>query len=351
MLSDVPDGRSGPKEDPFGRGLLPRVGTPTARWTSRARKAFGRRPRPCGGVQTICHIHDTTSSGRCGRGRGSSSPARKRVTKLDRQGVAAGDCSPITASASRLAEQRPSVGEVALSHLVAVGVSSSPANIGSSFRGRAAAAAPPSRRLYHAWRSSVAMAGDVAAPSRMEQSVDVGSALLQLVQRENPDTDELRARNASQSGGAGSRAGCGCFWAGAAVRCRVQLLLLRWPGVPSVPLAEAPRAHLSKHVDSPAPRLLRLAEQYSDQHGVRVACINSRTAGAKQPSARRATTTGPRPTRHSPAGRSVRSRSWRSGSPSVCWRPAQSGAKQARRGARRRGRVARRPAGSSMATA
>ena len=55
-----------------------------------------------------------TSSGRCGRGRGSSSPARKRVTKVDRQGVAAGDCSRVTASASRLAEQRPSVGEVAV---------------------------------------------------------------------------------------------------------------------------------------------------------------------------------------------------------------------------------------------
>ena len=51
--------------------------------------------------------HDTTRRAPAGarRGRGSSSPARKRVTKVDRQGVAAGDCSPITASASRLAER------------------------------------------------------------------------------------------------------------------------------------------------------------------------------------------------------------------------------------------------------
>ena len=149
LLSDVPDSDSGPKRNPFGRGLLPR-GCSNGTVDVASVEGVGRRPRPCGGVATICHLHDTTSSGRCGRGRGSSSPARRRVTKVDRQDVAAGDCSPVTASASRLAEQRPSVGEVALSHLVAVGVSSSPANIGSSFRGRAAAAAPPSRRLCHA---------------------------------------------------------------------------------------------------------------------------------------------------------------------------------------------------------
>jgi hypothetical protein len=39
-------------------------------------------------------------SRRHGRGRGSS-PARRRVTKVDRQGFAAGDCSRVTASASR----------------------------------------------------------------------------------------------------------------------------------------------------------------------------------------------------------------------------------------------------------
>jgi hypothetical protein len=35
--------------------------------------------------------------------------------------------------------------------------------------------------LLHAWRSSVAVAGETTAPSRMEQSVDVGGALLLLV--------------------------------------------------------------------------------------------------------------------------------------------------------------------------
>jgi hypothetical protein len=49
--------------------------------------------------------HTRHDERRCGRGRGSSTPARKRVTKVDRQGVAAGDCSPVTASASRLAER------------------------------------------------------------------------------------------------------------------------------------------------------------------------------------------------------------------------------------------------------
>ena len=42
----------------------------------------------------------------------------ERACYGNRQGVAAGDRSCVTASASRLAEQRPSVGEVALSHLV-----------------------------------------------------------------------------------------------------------------------------------------------------------------------------------------------------------------------------------------
>jgi hypothetical protein len=36
--------------------------------------------------------------------------------------------------------------------------------------------------LIHASTSSVAAAGETTAPSRMEQSVDVGRALLQLVQ-------------------------------------------------------------------------------------------------------------------------------------------------------------------------
>ena len=116
MLSDVPDGRSGPKETRSGGGFSRGVRAATARWTSRAWKALGdARGRAAG---SSCHMTHTTSSGRCGRGRGSSSPARRRVTKVDRQGVAAGDCSPVTASASRLAERRPSVGEVALSHLV-----------------------------------------------------------------------------------------------------------------------------------------------------------------------------------------------------------------------------------------
>ncbi len=145
LLSEVPDGGSGPKSNPFGRGLPPR-GCRNGAVDVASVESVGRLPRPCGGVPTICHIHDTTSSGRCGRGRGSSSAANRRVTRVDRQGVAAGDCSRVTASASRLAERRRSVGEVALSHLVAVGVSSRPANIGSSFRGKPGLRA---RRLDH----------------------------------------------------------------------------------------------------------------------------------------------------------------------------------------------------------
>ena len=149
-LAGQPRNRSSSSPRRQWRGVLPRGPSSNGTVHGASAESVARHPRPCGGVQTICHIHNTTSSGRCGRGRGSSSPARKRVTKVDRQGFAAGDCSPITASASRLAEQRPSVGEVALSHLAAVGVSSSPANIGSSFRGGAGAPAPPSRRLCHA---------------------------------------------------------------------------------------------------------------------------------------------------------------------------------------------------------
>jgi hypothetical protein len=111
-------GRAGrplrPKRNPFGRGPLPRGWSSNGTVDVASVEGVGRRPRPCGGVATICHIHDTTSSGRCGRGRGSFSPAKRRVTKVSRQGVAAGDCSRVTASASRLAERRPSVGEVAV---------------------------------------------------------------------------------------------------------------------------------------------------------------------------------------------------------------------------------------------
>ena len=152
VLSDVPDGGSGPKSNPFGRGLPPR-GCRNGVVDVASVESVGRRPRPCGGVPTICHNHDTTSSGRCGRGRGSSSAANRRVTRVDREGVAAANCSRVTASASRLAERRPSVGEVALSHLVAVAVSSSPANIGSAFRGKPGLRSDRSRRPDHRRRA------------------------------------------------------------------------------------------------------------------------------------------------------------------------------------------------------
>lgn len=152
-----------PEKKPVRAGASPAGQSSNGTVDVASPEGVGRRRRPCGGVATICHIHDTTSSGRCGRARGSSSPARKRVTKVDRQGVVAGDRSRVTACSSRLAERRPSVGEVALSHLVAVGVSSSPANIGSFFRGRAAAAAPPSRRLCHAWSSGAGVDAVVTA--------------------------------------------------------------------------------------------------------------------------------------------------------------------------------------------
>jgi hypothetical protein len=41
---------------------------------------------------------------------------------------------------------------------------------------------------HHAWRSSVAAAGETTAPSRVEQSVDVGGALRQLVHGGRPDS-------------------------------------------------------------------------------------------------------------------------------------------------------------------
>jgi hypothetical protein len=91
------------------------------------------------------------------------------------------------------------------------------------------------------------------------------------------------------------------------VRCRARPSLLRWPGVPPVPLAEAPRAHLSKHdglfsAAAASPRGAALQSNAASGS----TCIDSRTAGAKQVSAGRATTTGPRPT----GKRSGRS-SWR----------------------------------------
>ena len=63
ILSDVPDGRSGPKRNPFGRGLLPWGWSSNGTVDVASVEGVGRRPRPCGGVATICHIHDTTSAG------------------------------------------------------------------------------------------------------------------------------------------------------------------------------------------------------------------------------------------------------------------------------------------------
>ena len=106
------------RETRSGGGFSRGVRAATARWTSRAWKwATSAAVRRGPGHMT----HYDELRRRCGRGRGSSSPARRRVTKVDREGVAAGDCSPVTASASRLAEQRPSVGEIALSRLVQQG--------------------------------------------------------------------------------------------------------------------------------------------------------------------------------------------------------------------------------------
>src|SRR5207253_586862 len=44
-----------------------------------------------------------------------------------------------------------------------------------------------------------------------QKSADHGGALLRFVQRDNAETDELRARNALQSSSAGSGAACSCF--------------------------------------------------------------------------------------------------------------------------------------------
>ena len=148
MLSDVPDGGSGPKETHSGGGFSRGVRAATARWTSRAWKALGdARGRAAGSRRSATYttrrapaVADVVVVPPARR----EGVSRKSTARVSPPATAAAS----TASASRLAEQRPSVGEVALSHLVAVGVSSSPANIGSSFRGRAAAAAPPSRRLY-----------------------------------------------------------------------------------------------------------------------------------------------------------------------------------------------------------
>ena len=154
MLSDVPDGRQAQKENPLGGAFSRGVRAATARSTSRARKALGDAAAVPRGP-AICHIHDTDDSRRCGHGRGFSSPARKRVTKFDRQGIAAGDCSPMTASVPDWLSAAFGR-EVALSHLVAVGVSSSPANM-----------APPSageqrQRLRH--RGGCVTPGAIISP-------------------------------------------------------------------------------------------------------------------------------------------------------------------------------------------
>ena len=116
-------GRAGrplrPKRNPFGRGLLPRgwsnngtvdVATAEGVWVTPAAVRPGPGDLP----------HDATRRAPAGADVAVVRPARREgvLTKVDRQGVAAGDCSRVTASASRLAEQRPSVGEVVVSHLV-----------------------------------------------------------------------------------------------------------------------------------------------------------------------------------------------------------------------------------------
>lgn len=53
--------------------------------------------------------------------------------------------------------------------------------------------------LTHAWRSSQLVGSQVAASVAEQKSSDHRGELLRFVQRGNADTDELRARNASQS--------------------------------------------------------------------------------------------------------------------------------------------------------
>jgi hypothetical protein len=57
--------------------------------------------------------------------------------------------------------------------------------------------------LLHAWRSSVVAAGETTVPSRMEQSVDVRGALLQLV---HSGSGLLTARDLRDHAGCSSRA-------------------------------------------------------------------------------------------------------------------------------------------------
>lgn len=114
MLSDVPDGH-GPKETHWGGAFSPRGST--ARWTSRAWKALGDSRGRAAGPD---NLPDDTPR-RAPALRTWSwfvQPGEKACHKSRPPGRAAGDCSPVTAPASRMAERRPSVDEGALSYLV-----------------------------------------------------------------------------------------------------------------------------------------------------------------------------------------------------------------------------------------
>ena len=57
-----------------------------------------------------------------------------------------------------------------------------------------------------------------ATPIRARWLTSTSGSLFQVVQGDNAETDELRARNASESSHAGSTVAHGCFWAKASVR-------------------------------------------------------------------------------------------------------------------------------------
>ena len=167
-LSDVPDGHSGPKETHWGGAFSRGVGAATARWTSRARKTLGdARGRAAGS-----RPHDASRRAPAGADVVVVPPARRDgVSRKSTARVS----PPATAAPSPLLLPGWLSGGLRSTrsrcpHHVAVGVGSSPANIGSSFRGkpglRADRSRGPDHRRRDRSRNWLAGAGLVSVPAR-----------------------------------------------------------------------------------------------------------------------------------------------------------------------------------------
>ena len=109
-------GRAGrrirPKKKPVRAGASP---TGSEQQRHGGRRERGKRWATPAAVRRGSRPHDASRRAPAGADVVVIPPARREgvLRKSTARGVAAGDCSPVTASASRLAEQPPSVGEVA----------------------------------------------------------------------------------------------------------------------------------------------------------------------------------------------------------------------------------------------